>query len=119
MKSLIVYMHTHRAAGLVQALLEAGIERVAFSAVSGMLNALADEGHSFSVELGSEVLREARLEVICADDQLEATANLIRRHARTGQAIAGYVVVTEVVEFFVIDGGPHALTPMPERRRRS
>ena len=118
MKALTVYMHTHRAAGLVQALRETGIERVAFSPVSGMLHPLSDEGHSFSVELGSEVLREARLELICEDDQLEAIAHLIRRHARTGQSMAGYVVITEVVDVFVIDGGPHTLAPVPERRRR-
>jgi nitrogen regulatory protein P-II 1 len=71
------------------------------------------------VELGSEVLREARLELVCEDDQLESIASLIRRHARTGQAVAGYVVVSDVAQFFVVDGGPRPLAPMPDRRKRT
>ena len=111
MKCLTVYMHTRRAGAVVDALLQAGMERVAFSVVSGMLNALTDEGHAFSVELGSEVLREAKLEIVCEDEQVAEALGLIRTHARTGQAVSGYVVITEVLECIPISGGPAKTAP--------
>jgi nitrogen regulatory protein P-II 1 len=118
LKVITVYMHKHRTAAVVDALVASGIDRIALSAASGMLSALGDEGHSFSVELGAEVLREARLEIICEDHELAALVSLVRLNARTGQAVAGYIVVTDALEILVIDGTPGG-GPQPERRLRS
>jgi nitrogen regulatory protein P-II 1 len=51
------------------------------------------------VEIGQKVITEVRLELVCEGEERTANAvKLIREHARTGQAHAGWIYVTGLVE---------------------
>ena len=64
--------------------------------VRGLLRALSAREEEYSIELGERVTNEIRLELVCADQEVDRAVQLIRLHGRTGQAIAGWVYVSPV-----------------------
>lgn len=51
----------------------------------------------YSVDLGDEVIKEYKLELICPDDEAEELVKVISASARTGDAQAGWITVAELV----------------------
>jgi nitrogen regulatory protein P-II 1 len=49
------------------------------------------------MDLGDEVVNEYKLELICEDNEVEALTTALTDAARTGQAIAGWITVIDVV----------------------
>ncbi len=113
MKEIKAYVHSNRIADVIQALDESRI--LAVGAASGMRNINATVVHSltkpvdgaeqhYSVQLGEAVIDEVRLELVCEDHQVDDLVALIERTARTGQSLAGWIVVTDVVAMISIRG---------------
>lgn len=116
MKEIKAYVHGNRIADVILALEESRL--LARGAASGMRNINATVVHSltkpvdgteqhYSVQLGEAVIDETRLELVCEDHQVNDLVALIERTARTGQDLAGWIVVTPV-ELMVPIRGPHA-----------
>jgi len=103
MKEVKAYVHRNLIADVVKALRSAGFERISFVDVMGMLKAMDNLEREFSIKLGQEVITEVKVEVVCADEEVARVVELIRKSARTGQPLAGWVFVTPVLEAHRID----------------
>jgi len=69
-----------------------------------LLGALDAHEQHYSVNLGQLVINEAKLELLCENDQVDALAKLIADAARTGQVEAGWVYVTDVQSAIKVTG---------------
>jgi nitrogen regulatory protein P-II 1 len=91
------YIHRNRIADVVDALFTEGYRNLAVIDVQGMLKALDSEEQRYSVAIGQKVVTEVKLELYCdSPSRTDEAVELIRRQARTGQASAGWMYVTEV-----------------------
>ena len=115
MKEIKAYIHNNRIADVIQAIEASGL--VSSQRARGVININVTSVHSllkpvnraeqrYSVELGETVIDEVRLELLCEDDQVQALLTLIDKSARTGQEIAGWICVTDVVMAMAVSG-PH------------
>lgn len=97
MKQIKAFIHRNRAADVIRALKSAGFGNLSVVDVKGMLTALDERERDYSIELGEETITEVKLELVCEDEQrtTEAVA-LIRDNARTGQAEAGWIYISEI-----------------------
>lgn len=106
MKQIKAYVHSHRAADVIDAIkatkaweiLDGDPQRYHLSATAaqGTLPPIDDTEQHFSVNLGLAVVNEVRLELHCDDDCVDEIVKAIRRSARTGQRTAGWVYVTTI-----------------------
>ena len=69
--------------------------------VQGLPTNTADDPH-FSMELGDEVVKEFKLELICEDAEVTEFIDAIKLAARTGQAVGGWVTVTDLASAVAI-----------------
>ena len=115
MKEIKVYVHRNRIAdviaainqsGMLDGLAMPGVRNINATSVQSLLKPVDRAEQRYSVELGEAVIDEVRLELLCEDDQVKALVALIDRTARTGQRIAGWICVHDVV-MAVPFGGPH------------
>ncbi|NQD37642.1 P-II family nitrogen regulator [Permianibacter sp. IMCC34836] len=104
MKVVTAFVHRGRISDIVHALEAAGFRYLTVIDVKGLLNAISAHEEHYSIELGEKVTDEIKLELICNDDKTTEAVELIHRHARTGQPIAGLVYVTPVEAYQVING---------------
>lgn len=65
--------------------------------VKGSLLALDSDEKHYSMDLGDEIVNEYKLELLCEDGEVEALTAALTAAARTGQAVAGWITVIEVV----------------------
>jgi nitrogen regulatory protein P-II 1 len=49
------------------------------------------------MDLGDEVVNEYKLELLCEDDEVEPLKAAISAAAHTGQAVAGWITVIDLV----------------------
>lgn len=106
MKQIKVHIHSHRAADVIEAIkatkaweiLDGDPLRYHLSAspAQGTLAPIGDAEQHFSLNLGLAVVNEVRLELHCDDDCVDEIVKAIRRSARTGQRMAGWVYVTTI-----------------------
>lgn len=97
MKEIKVFIHRNRVADVVRALGAAGFRNLSVIDVMGMLKALDTKERQYSIELGSEVITEMKLELVCDDDKRTAEAvRIIQEHGRTGQPEAGWIYISEI-----------------------
>lgn len=106
MKEIKAYVHSNRIGDVIAALKDS----TAWGAVSGdghnltvylvkgSLVPLDNDERHYSIDLGQEVINEYKLELHCNDEHVAELVDIIRREARTGQAVAGWIYVTEIVE---------------------
>lgn len=106
MKEIKAYIHNHRIADVVRALKESGqcnanagtgCRNLTVTQVQSLLKAVDAEEQHYSVELAEAVINESKLELICEDHQVDELVGIIGRTARTGQAEAGWIYVTDIV----------------------
>lgn len=106
MKEIKAYVHRTRVADVIAALkatpswvaAEPGRQHnLSLYVVKGSLVPLDDNERRYSVELGDEIVDEFKLELHCADDQVEEFVNAISKAARTGQTNAGWIYVVELI----------------------
>lgn len=105
MKQIQAYVHRDRLADVVAALKDCtawggarGSRRhnLAAYVVQGLPTNTADDPH-FSMELGDEVVKEFKLELICEDAEVQEFVDAIRLAARTGQSVGGWVTVSDLL----------------------
>ena len=65
--------------------------------VKGSLLPLDSDEQHYSMDLGDEVVNEYKLELLCEDSEVEALSSALAAAARTGQAVAGWITVIDVV----------------------
>jgi nitrogen regulatory protein P-II 1 len=93
------FVHRNRIADVVDALYREGYRDLTVIDVQGLLKALDTREQRYSVEIGQKVITEVKLELVCEGAERTAKAiELIRAHARTGQAHAGWIYVTGLIE---------------------
>lgn len=106
MKEIKAYVHRTRVADVIAALkatpswgaAEPGRQHnLSLYVVKGSLVPLDDKERRYSVELGEEVVDEYKLELHCADDQVEEFVTAIVASARTGQTNAGWIYVVDLM----------------------
>lgn len=98
MKEIKAFIHGNRIADVVRALKDAGFQNLSVIDVKGLLKALDTREQNYSVEVGEKVITEAKLELVCEDGRVDEAVRLIRDNARTGQALAGWIYVSEIID---------------------
>lgn len=106
MKEIKAYIHNHRIADVIRAIKESGLcntagtpgcRNLAVIPVQSLLKAMDAKEQHYSVELAEAVINECRLELICEDHQVDELVGIIGRAARTGQAEAGWIYVSDII----------------------
>ena len=106
MKEIKAYVHSSRIADVIAAIKDspawggkAGAKRHNLAAylVKGSLVPLDGNEKHYSMDLGDEVVNEYKLELLCEDSEVEALSAALMDAARTGQAVAGWITVIDVV----------------------
>ena len=105
MKEIKAYVHSNRVAAVIAALKgssawgdDAGGRQhnLTLYIVKGSLTPLHEAERRYSIELGDEVVNEYKLELHCNDESVDEFVKVIAASARTGQAGAGWIYVTDV-----------------------
>lgn len=105
MKEIKAYVHRDRIADVIAAVKDCaawggarGAHRhnLAVYLVKGSLVALDSNEQHYATELGDEVINEYKLELLCEDNEVDAFVAAVAAAARTGQAVAGWVTVTDL-----------------------
>jgi nitrogen regulatory protein P-II 1 len=104
MKLIKAYIHHIRTAEVVQALADAGFRNITLQNVMGMLKPLSENEQAYSIEAGGLVISEVRLSLVCEDLEVAAVTEIIRRVARIGPQISGWVYVSPVEQAMPIGG---------------
>ncbi len=104
MKEIKAFIHRNRITDVIHALKEAGFRHLSIVDVKGTLKALDNKEQNYSVELGSAVITEIKLELVCDDAQVDEATQLIQQHARTGQTDAGWIYVIDIDQTIRING---------------
>jgi len=104
MKEIKAFIHRNRISDVVHELKQAGYKYISVVDVLGLLKALSSQEQQYSVDLGTKVVSEIKLELVCDDGQLDDAIDIISRKGRTGQKTAGWIYVTDVEQAIKIDG---------------
>ena len=104
MKEIKAFIHCNRIINVIHALKEAGFRNLSIVDVKGTLKALDNKEQDYSVELGAAIITEMKLELVCDESRVEEATQLIRQHARTGQADAGWIYIIDIGQAIRIDG---------------
>lgn len=106
MKEIKAYVHRSRIADVIAALKNSPAwnggqsgrhHNLAVYVVKGsLLPQDSDEKH-YSMDLGDEVVNEYKLELLCEDSEVEALSAALMSAGSTGQAVAGWITVIDVV----------------------
>jgi nitrogen regulatory protein P-II 1 len=111
LKEIKTYVHRSRVAHVIAALKDStawGGERgarrhnLAVYVVKGMLMPLGTDEQHYSMEVGDEVINEYKLELLCEDGEVDELVNTITAAGRTGQSIAGWITVSDVLQVISI-----------------
>ena len=106
MKEIKAYIHNHRIADVIRALKESGLcntdgtpgcRNLAVIPVKILLKAMDTQEQHYSIELAETVINESKLELVCEDHQVDELVAIIGHAARTGQADAGWIYVSDIV----------------------
>lgn len=111
MKEVKAYVHSSRVADVIAALKNSSAwggqragrrHNLAVYVVKGSMMPLDSGEQHYSMDLGDEVVNEYKLELLCEDGEVGEIVAVIQASARTGQAIAGWITVTEVAHAIAI-----------------
>ena len=106
MKEIKAYVHRSRIADVIAALKDSPAwggarggrrHNLAVYIVKGSLLPLDNAEQHYAMDLGGEVVNEYKLEPLCEDSEVEPLKAAITAAARTGQAVAGWITVIDVV----------------------
>ncbi|MDO9012335.1 MAG: P-II family nitrogen regulator [Gallionella sp.] len=104
MKEIKAYIHNNSIADVIHAVKESGLcntngcRNLAVVPVKILLKAMDAKEQRYSIELAEAVINESKLELVCEDHQMDELVGIIERAARTGQAEAGWIYVTDIVK---------------------
>lgn len=105
MKEIKAYVHASRIADVIAGLKDSPVwgnpdhdeHNMAVYIVKGSLRPLDDAERHYSLELGEEIINEYKVELHCHDEDVPALIDVIRRAARTGSTVAGWIYVVDIV----------------------
>lgn len=115
MKEIKAYIHNHRIADVIHALKESGqcnanagtgCRNLSVIPVQSLLKAVDAKEQHYSIDLAEAVINESKLELICEDVQVDELVDIIGRAARTGQAEAGWIYVSDIIQAIPVAGRP-------------
>ncbi len=115
MKEIKAYIHNHRIADVIHALKESGqcnanadtgCRNLSIIPVQSLLKAVDAKEQHYSIDLAEAVINESKLELICEDVQVDELVDIIGRAARTGQAEAGWIYVSDIIQVIPVAGRP-------------
>ncbi|MDZ7584024.1 MAG: P-II family nitrogen regulator [Thiobacillus sp.] len=113
MREIKAYIHNHRIGDVIRALKDsgqcnanAGCHNLGVIPVQSLLKAVDAREQHYSVELAEEVIHESKLELVCEDHQVNELVDIIARTARTGQAMAGWIYVSDIIQAVPVAGRP-------------
>lgn len=115
MKEIKAYIHNNRIGDVIRALKESGqcnaggtpgCSNLAVVPVRILLKAVDTREQHYSIELAEVVINESKLELICEDHQVDELVGIIERAARTGQAEAGWIYVSDIIQAVPVAGRP-------------
>jgi len=104
MKEIKAFIHRNRITDVIHALKGTGFSNLSVVDVKGTLKALDNKEQDYSVELGTAVITEMKLELVCEESQVDEATQLIQQHARTGQEDAGWIYVIDIGQAIRIEG---------------
>ncbi len=113
MKEIKAYIHNHRIADVIRALKESGqcnvdptkgCRNLSIITVQSLLKAVDAKEQHYSIELAEAVINESKLELICEDHQVDELVDIIKRTACTGQAEAGWIYVSDIIQAVPVAG---------------
>jgi nitrogen regulatory protein P-II 1 len=105
MKEVKAYVHHSRVADVIAAIKDCpawggarGAHRhnLAVYVVKGSLLAVDSDETHYSMDLGDEVVNEYKIELLCDDAEVDDIVRDLVAAARTGQAVAGWVTVSDL-----------------------
>ena len=105
MKEIKAYVHQSRIADVIAALKNSPAwggargdrhHNLAMYIVKGSLVPLDSSERRYAIDLGEEVVNEYKLEVLCEDAEVDALVDALVVAARTGQAVAGWITVSDL-----------------------
>lgn len=106
MKEIKAFVRQHRIADVLQALRDSGLcelgtggtncHNITVSQVQRPLASGDSTQQHYSMELAEAVVTEYKLELICADDVVDALVAAIAEAAHTGQPEAGWIFVSDI-----------------------
>ena len=111
MKEVKAYVHRSRVADVIAALKDspawgsaraARRHNLAVYAVKGLMVPVDSGEQHYSMDLGDEVVDEYKLEMLCEDHEVADIVAAVQTAARTGQAVAGWITVSEVAQAIAI-----------------
>ena len=102
MKEVKAFVHRGRAADIVHALLAQGFDQISLVDVKGTLKSLSPGETEYSLEYGQSVITEVKLEVVCADSELDKALEIIRTQGRASHA-SGWVYVSDIEQGMRLD----------------
>lgn len=106
MKEIKAYVHKSRITDVIAALKESPCwgaahaqrhHNLAVYLVKGSLVALDANEQHYSMDIGDEVVNEYKLELLCDDSEVDEIVAALQAAGRTGQGIAGWITVTDLV----------------------
>ena len=113
MKEIKAFIHQNRAADVVHALHSSGFchtcSNLSLTDVAATLKSLGSKEQSFSVEFGESLVNEVKLELVCDDSLVDNAVELIRDHARTGQAVSGWIYVSDITNSYRIESSDKSI----------
>lgn len=100
MKEVKAFIHRNRLADVIRALSASGFCRencnLSVVDVKGTLAAIDNQERDYSMELGEQIITEAKIELVCQDERAMDAVSIIRDNAHTGQEQAGWVFVNDI-----------------------
>ncbi len=103
MKQISAFVHHVRTAPVIEALRDAGYKNITLLDVKGTLKPLSEAEQGYSTEAGL-VISEARISLVCDDDQVEEATGIVRKAGAIGSSISGWVYVSPIDEAIPIVG---------------
>jgi len=103
MKEIKAFIHRNRIADVLHSLRNnnycEGHSNLSIIDVTGTLQAIDSKEKDYSIELGEGVITEVKLELICDDERVDEAITLIRESAQTGQELAGWIYIYDILTF--------------------
>lgn len=103
MKLITALIHHIRSATVVDALHDAGYKNISLLDIKGTLTPLGEKELSYSAETGV-VISEVQLSLVCEEQQVNEVTTIIRRVAKIGLNISGWVYVSPIEQALPING---------------
>lgn len=102
MKEIKAFMHRGRAADVIHALLGAGFTKLSVTDVKGTLKALTEAETDYSVEFGSTVITEIKVEIVCEAGQVPSALEILRQKGHSRRP-SGWAYVMDIEQAVALD----------------